>query len=160
MRISPRLAGLVAVAASAAILGAALLFQYVGGLHPCELCMWQRYGYGAAAALGALAAATNARFMAALTALAFVGEAAVAVFHSGVEPKLWAGLPSCGGGEDLGLSFSPEALAQALTAPPPPRCDEIPWEMFGLSMANYNVLIALGLAIVCAYASRTASQYR
>ena len=26
------------------------------------------------------------------------------------------------------------------------RCDEVPWEMFGLSMASWNALVSLGLA--------------
>ncbi|HEY4135989.1 MAG TPA: disulfide bond formation protein B, partial [Alphaproteobacteria bacterium] len=32
--------------ASIAILGAAFAFQFIGGLHPCVLCLWQRYPYG------------------------------------------------------------------------------------------------------------------
>jgi disulfide bond formation protein DsbB len=37
-----RLAPLVILVASAAVVGGALLLQYVGGLQPCELCLYQR----------------------------------------------------------------------------------------------------------------------
>jgi disulfide bond formation protein DsbB len=42
------------------------------------------------------------------------------------------------------------------------RCDEIPWSLFGISMAGYNALLSAGLAGLfgLAYASSSASQYR
>ena len=33
----------------------AFAFQYVGGLAPCTLCIWQRYRYGVAIVLGVIA---------------------------------------------------------------------------------------------------------
>ena len=54
-RLKP--ARLLALAASrSALLGGALVSQYVGGLYPCEMCYWQRWPHGAAIllALGAL----------------------------------------------------------------------------------------------------------
>ncbi len=38
----PRLALATIAVASVAILGAALASQYVGGLRPCQLCLYQR----------------------------------------------------------------------------------------------------------------------
>ncbi|HEX7966602.1 MAG TPA: disulfide bond formation protein B, partial [Stellaceae bacterium] len=38
-----RLIPLFILLASAAVVGGALLFQYVGGLQPCELCLYQRW---------------------------------------------------------------------------------------------------------------------
>ena len=35
--------GLAAALGSAALLGGAYYFQYVVGLAPCEMCLWQRY---------------------------------------------------------------------------------------------------------------------
>ena len=37
--------------ASVLILGAAFAFQLIGGLQPCELCLWQRYPYAVAIGL-------------------------------------------------------------------------------------------------------------
>ena len=33
-------------------------------------------------------------------------------------------------------------------------CDEVAWEMFGLSMANYNVLLSLAIALIFVVAIR------
>ena len=51
----PRVTALLVLIVSTALLGGAFLFQYVGGLAPCALCVWQRYPHGAAIALAALA---------------------------------------------------------------------------------------------------------
>ena len=50
-----RLTPALILAASVAVLAGAFLFQYAGGLTPCVLCIYQRYPYGAAIALSALA---------------------------------------------------------------------------------------------------------
>ncbi len=38
----------------AAVLGSALLSQYVGGLNPCPMCIWQRWPHAIAIALAVL----------------------------------------------------------------------------------------------------------
>jgi disulfide bond formation protein DsbB len=41
--IGYRLGLMIAGGISTGLLGGALLFQYVGGLAPCSLCIWQRW---------------------------------------------------------------------------------------------------------------------
>ena len=36
------------------------------------------------------------------------------------------------------------------------RCDEVPWEMLGLSMASWNMLASLALAVIWVMAARRA----
>jgi disulfide bond formation protein DsbB len=69
----------LALAIPAALLGGAYVSQYWGGLHPCEMCWWQRYAHMAAIALAVLA------FAAARTGLgkALILSAAVAILVSG-----------------------------------------------------------------------------
>ena len=43
-----RLARLIALLLPVALLGGALGSQYLGGLHPCEMCYWQRWPHAAA----------------------------------------------------------------------------------------------------------------
>jgi disulfide bond formation protein DsbB len=38
-------------------------------------------------------------------------------------------------------------------ATPVVRCDQVAWSFLGLSMAGYNVLISLGLAVLGAWAA-------
>ena len=46
-------------------------------------------------------------------------------------------------------------MSQIMSAPLV-RCDDIPWEMFGLSMAGWNAVISLGLAALWFAAARHA----
>ena len=49
------LARLLALLVPATLLAGALGSQYLGGLHPCEMCHWQRWPHYAALPLAALA---------------------------------------------------------------------------------------------------------
>ena len=159
-RATPRHATALAVAGAAATLGAGFFFQYVIGLVPCELCIWQRWPHVVAVALGALALALRWRPALALAAMALVVGAGIAGFHVGVEQHWWQGPTTCAAPDLSGLS--PQAFVAALQAAPIVRCDEIPWSFLGVSMAGWNALLSVGLAAVFgwAYASSSASQYR
>ena len=63
-------------------------------------------------------------------------------YHAGVEQKWWEGPDSCTITSDTGTVSALEFFNQ-LQEIPFVRCDEIPWEMFGVSMAGYNFLISL-----------------
>ena len=148
----PRLALATIAVASVAILGAALAFQYVGGLRPCQLCLYQRIPYLVTTPLAVLAVLAfrwlgpSALAMATgLCGLAFAAGAVVAVFHVGVEQQWWPGLASCSGTIDPSLSF--EQLKAQLLAAPVIRCDEVQWSLLGISMAGYNAVLSVLLAI-------------
>ena len=146
--VTPRaVAGLI-VAASVAALAAAFLAQYIGGLEPCPLCVYQRYPYGLTIAFGALALATTGRgqwpaLFVGLSGAAFATGGAIAVYHAGVEQGWFEGLAACAG---IATPATVEELRAQLLGPPPPRCDEVPWSLFGVSMAGYNVLYSAALA--------------
>ena len=141
----------LAAAIGATTFGAALAFQYVGGLAPCQLCLWQRYalavGIGAAV-LAAISSGTLRFALGALAALGFAAEAALAAYHTGVERQWWAGPSGCSGGA-LPETFDPAAMLAGAAGKAPPACNEIPWSLAGLSMANWNVLIAGLMMAIC-----------
>lgn len=131
---------------SAAILAGAFAFQYIGGLAPCTLCLWQRWPHAVAVLIMLVALAWKpARGLAVLGALAALATAGIGAFHVGVEQGWWEGLTSCSGGSISGISVD-DLLNPAADVAAPVRCDEIAWSMFGISMAGWNVLISLGLA--------------
>lgn len=143
-----RLHPLVVLLGSAGLLGGALLFQHVGGLAPCPLCLWQRYPHVAVILLALPAlVVVRARFQAALltlAALALVAGAGIAGFHVGVEQGWWQGTAACEGRVfEPGLTI--EELRRRLMAAEVVRCDEVPWSLFGVSMAGYNMVISLGI---------------
>ena len=123
--------------ASAAMLIGAWTFQYFG-YPPCKMCYWQRYPHMAAVAIGFLAVTLGGRVWAWLGAVAMAITGGIGVYHSGVERGLWEGPTTCTSQGVGGLSTD-ELLDQIMNAPIV-RCDEIPWEMFGVTMANLNAL--------------------
>jgi disulfide bond formation protein DsbB len=142
---------LLAALGSAGLLAGAFLFQALG-YAPCQMCVWQRYPHAVAIALGALALWLRAGALLALGALAALTTAGIGMFHAGVEQGWWQGPTACsGGGVD---SLDPDALFDQIMAAPLVRCDEIPWELFGLSMAGWNALISFGLAALWVAALR------
>ena len=132
---------------SALLLGGALAFQYVGGLAPCPMCIWQRWPHAAAVAIAVVALlgpAAAARGLAAVGALAALTTAGIGVFHAGVEQGWWEGPTTCTSGSIEGMSTD-DLLGQIMNAPLV-RCDEIVWEFLGISMAGWNALLSLLLA--------------
>lgn len=144
----------IAAAGSAALLLGALGFQYIGEMPPCKMCYWQRYPHVAAVGIGLLALLFPGAILPYLGALALLVTAGIGIFHAGVERGLWEGPTTCTSQSIEGLSAD-ELLNQILTAPVV-RCDEIPWEMFGLSMAGWNAVVSLGLASLWIAAARSA----
>ncbi|MZR13104.1 disulfide bond formation protein B [Maritimibacter sp. DP07] len=142
---------LIAAGGSLALLAGAFVFQALG-YAPCKLCYWQRYPHAVAIAIGLVALAVPRRFLAWLGAIAAATTGAIGIYHSGVERMLWEGPSSCTGGSTSGLSTD-QLLDQIMTAPLI-RCDEIPWEMFGVTMANLNAVFSLGLAVIWVLAAR------
>ena len=147
----PRLAPGLLVAVSVGALAAAFAAQYWGGLQPCVLCIYQRYAHGAAGGAGlialALAAQPAARQLSTgLGGLALLAGAGLAAFHVGVERRWWRGTDGChapGFDADLTIDELREAMLGTSFVP----CDEIQWELFGISMAGYNFLFSLALGV-------------
>jgi disulfide bond formation protein DsbB len=138
----------------AALAAAAPLFarasEGIWGLAPCELCLWQRWPYWAAAAL-ALAAALlprGRRALGLLAALAVLASGAVGAFHVGVEQGWWPSpLPGCQAPRAAG-SGSIDDMLRGLQAAPSKPCDAPTYLVPGLpvSMAAMNIVYALGLS--------------
>jgi disulfide bond formation protein DsbB len=159
MASRPILAAAVAVAVvgAATILGA-WFFQYGLGINPCPLCLEQRYAYyfavplAAMVALGEHAGASRKVLLGALIAIAagMLWNAGLGVYHSGVEWQWWPGPQECSGA--LGGLGAAGSLADALKSMRVVRCDEAAWRFLGLSLAGYNALISLALAVIAAWA--------
>ena len=146
----------LAAGGSAALLIGAYLFQYVGGYPPCALCWWQRYPHFAAVAIGLLAAMVPGRALPLLGALAALATGGIGVYHTGIERGWWPGPESCTGAGTGALGgLSGDALI-SLDAPTGlVMCDEVVWQMFGLSMASWNALASFGLALIWLMAARS-----
>lgn len=149
---------LMILALSLGALSLALIAQYGFDLAPCQLCLYQRVPF----CLAALLAAASLQFpvlrpyrtlVLAGCALLFLGNSGLALFHAGVEQHWWAGPASCTGGSGGAKTIS-DLMAQLSKQPKIPSCDSIAWSLFGISMAGYNVLASIALALYAAGAAR------
>jgi disulfide bond formation protein DsbB len=151
MTLSRRALILVLTAFSLACNLAALGFQHIGGLDPCAMCFWQRYPHWTAVFFGALALWLGNRLWPLLAGASAFVTAVIGAYHSGVERKWWDGPASCTG---RGLSTeNTGSLLDFANAKAPALCDEIPWEMFGFTMANLNAIGSFIAAALWVYAA-------
>jgi len=163
-RATPITAALAVFALAAATIGGALTLQWLG-YQPCELCYRERWPYYAALALAPLAAfaaqgARNnlARGAFLLMALLFAGDAALSIYHSGVEWKIFAGPSDCSG--PLATARSMDDFLQQLRTVKVVRCDEPGLRILGLTLANWNAVVSAALAFLATLGARGAGAPR
>jgi disulfide bond formation protein DsbB len=146
------------LAASAAVLGGALLSQYWGGLAPCELCLLQRWPWAVAIVISFVATMVGSRpalpcsrpalpWVALLLAVVFAIGTALALYHVGVERHWFAGPSACSGAATAADTL--EALKAQILRQQPVRCDEVAWSLWEISLAGWNLLASLVMAGGC-----------
>ncbi|HWI28890.1 MAG TPA: disulfide bond formation protein B [Stellaceae bacterium] len=150
-----RLLPLLLFIASAAVLAAVWASQIWGHLVPCELCLYERWPYYAVLVLSAAALISGrsgvAKAALALAALIFLAGAALAFYHVGVERHWFAGPTACTGS---GAADSLEEFRRRLLAQQPVACDQAQWSLFGVTLAGWNVVASLVLALFSIWALR------
>ena len=156
----PAVARLIALLLPLALLGGALGSQYLGGLHPCEMCYWQRWPHGTAILLAALAftgpaQSGRSRVLTLLAALAIAVSGAIGVYHAGVEAKIFEGFTQC---TAMGKGLSTADLFKQINHAPLVRCDEVQFRFLGISMAGWNAILSLGGAAFILFLSRKAKR--
>ncbi len=158
-RTSAYQSGGIALLLAAAVILAALGFEYIAGYVPCPLCLQQRYAYYAGVPLLFVAMALVAEMprlaalIFAVVAVAFLANAGLGIYQSGAEWKLWPGPETCGALQALPTSAA-DLLKEAAEASVV-RCDEASWRFAGLSFAGWNAVMSLA---ICALALRAAVQ--
>ncbi len=157
--------GAMALLLAAAAILIALGFEHLGGYVPCPLCLEQRYAYYAGVpllflALVALSAGQprGAAILFVLVALAFLANAALGVYHAGVEWNFWAGPADCAGSQQITTNAGNmlEALQQTNVV----RCDQAAWRLAGISFAGWNVVASLLIVLLSLRATNEALHAR
>jgi disulfide bond formation protein DsbB len=150
-----RAAGLLIAAISFSALAGAYFFQYVVGLPPCPLCLYQRIPHAMNVVLGLTAFIFSGRPKASasiilLASLVYMSSASIAFYHAGVEQHWWASfLEACTAQIDSASGNLLQQIEQTRAV----RCDTIPWQMFGISMAGYNAVLSILTAVYALAAS-------
>ena len=150
----PRISlALLAALGSAGLLLGALAFQYLGGLAPCVLCIWQRWPHVVALVLAGLYLWRGHGALAALAGVAALSSAGIGVFHVGVEQGWWEGLAQCSVNTLAGVSAG-DLLNTDVSVGAPAACDKVAWSLLGISMPGWNVLASTGIAGLWALVAR------
>lgn len=134
--------------------GISHLFGVQLGLDPCALCYYQRYPYMAVILIGLLATIalrgvgqrTQSFRLIVLGIIVFLlfADGGLAGYHIGVEQAWWAGPDTCSGGS---TGLGSVDLSKALGTKPIVQCTQPTPLWFGISMATYNFVIAITLAV-------------
>ena len=132
---------------SALLLLAALGFQHLGGIAPCHLCVVQRWPHLVAVLLGLAILAWPSRGLAVLAALATLTTAGVGLYHVGFERRWWQGPTTCAA-PDAATATPPGQLLDQILTTPVVLCDQVAWSWLGVSMAGWNAILSLLLAIL------------
>jgi disulfide bond formation protein DsbB len=139
----------LAIAVPAALLAGAIGSEKFGGLYPCEMCHWQRWGHYSALAFALLALVPafgqGARLLVGFAALAILSSGLIGAYHAGVETGVFEGFTQCTSGMSGG---SPQDILADIMATPLVRCDQVQWSFLGISMAGWNAILSTGFALL------------
>jgi len=131
-------------------------FEILGGYAPCPICLQERFAYYFAVPAAVLAffaaraeSITLARVVLGLIALAFLVNAALGVYHAGIEWKWWPGPVTCSGGTEIGWGAG--GLTKELENAQVVSCDDAMWRLLGLSFAGWNAVLSAILAGLAAW---------
>ena len=155
VQASPALAGhLLILITAAGLLGGAWGLQIFGGLYPCPLCLMQRWPWylGGALALITIIAPVLLASLARLRDWALLGQLGLmgwsvylAIEHIGVEQQWWGSSCTLPGNSTAPATIDDLLSMDEVIAPP---CDAIQWELFGITLAGYNLITTVGVVAV------------
>ncbi len=130
----------------------AYISQYFFNYQPCVLCLHQRKAFFAIIAICLFGLAfsklkKHKKYLILICSILLFLNSALALYHSGVEHKIFAGPSTCSSQPNLDEINNLEDLAQALAKTKAIRCDEAQFIFLKLSMAEWNFIYCLALLI-------------
>jgi disulfide bond formation protein DsbB len=133
------------------ILSTVIASEYFLKLAPCELCIAQRIPYYIILLLSSTSLILKSepiiqRKVVFFSATLFLITSIIGIIHVGTEQGIWDTKCSLSGFQ----SFSIEDIQEAILKPGTPACNDISFQLFGITMAGYNILLGLilfGLSI-------------
>ncbi|MFQ5660848.1 MAG: disulfide bond formation protein B [Gammaproteobacteria bacterium] len=148
---SPRPYYLLLFAVCVSLLGFGYYLQFVDGLEPCPLCIFQRLAYIAVAItalFGFIHAPQNywIRLYSGLISVTAIGGAGIAGRQVWLQHLPADKVPECGPGLDYMLQVLPltDTLKRVFTGSG--ECAQIDWTFLSLSIAEWSLLCFVGLA--------------
>lgn len=152
--ISRRSGNALGLLACAGLMGYALYAQYVLGLSPCPLCIFQRIATILTGILFLVATlhnprTTGARVYGALIGLAALGGVLISARHIWIQAQPPGTVAACGADLNYLMEIMPvtDVVTKVLTGSG--ECGQIDWTLLGLSMPWW---VAISLSVLGAWA--------
>ena len=126
---------------SSFMLISAFYLEYFHGALPCDLCITQRWFHGAIIAYSFIIIVIikktliSKKFLMIGGAILWLSSSLAGLYHFGIEMNFWTGPDGC----SSNIDFSKDTLTYLLNKSPI-KCDEVMFEIFGLSLAGWNAL--------------------
>ncbi len=126
----------------------ALIIQYWLGHEPCKLCLYERIPYFLSMLLiiKILFIKKYEKITFLILSLVFIGSAALAFYHFGIEQGFFSESLACTTG-DLSKTLSKEELLQQLKQNSI-SCKDVSFRILGLSLAAINTIFSLLLSVI------------
>ena len=130
------------------IIISALIIQYWLGHEPCKLCLYQRIPYFLAILLiiKIFLFKKYEKITLLILSLLFVGSAALAFYHFGIEQNFFNESLACTA-PDLSKTLSKEQLMEQLKQNSI-SCKDVSFRILGLSLATINTIFSLVLSVI------------
>jgi protein dithiol:quinone oxidoreductase len=143
---------LLVLAATAALLGAALYYEHVDGQVPCPLCLTQRIGFMLAGLFAFVSLMDNPgrRIYPILVAASALGGAGFALRQLYLQQLPPGEAPACGPGLDYMIEVFPASEVLRAMVMGTGDCAAVSWSLFGLSMAGWALLGFVAILIATA----------
>ena len=128
------------------MLSSAFYLEYFHGALPCDLCITQRWVHGAIITYSLIMIFILNKISISKKILLLGGgilwllSSVAGLYHFGIEMSFWSGPEGC----SSNIDFSKDTLTYLLNKSPI-KCDEVMFEMFGLSLAGWNALASLSI---------------
>ena len=119
----------------------AFYLEYFHGALPCDLCITQRWFHGAIITYSFIIlfiinkTSISKKLVLMGGGVLWFSSSLAGLYHFGIEMKLWTGPDGC----SSNIDFSKDTLTYLLSKSPI-KCDEVMFEIFGLSLAGWNAL--------------------
>jgi len=125
-----------------------LIIQYWLGHEPCKLCLYERIPYFLSMLLiiKILFIKKYEKITFLILSLVFIGSAALAFYHFGIEQGFFSESLACVTG-DLSKTLSKEELLEQLKQNST-SCKDVSFRILGLSLAAINTIFSLVLSVI------------
>ena len=137
---------------SSLMLISAFYLEYFHGALPCDLCITQRWFHGAIIAYSLIIILIlnknliSKKILILGVAILWLSSSLAGLYHFGIEMNFWTGPDEC----SSNIDFSKDTLTYLLNKSPI-KCDEIMFEVFGLSLAGWNALASFVMFLLTSF---------